>query len=591
MIHKIYSDLPTFKNLDFKPGLNLLIVDKCPNSTNQQTRNRAGKTSLLEIINFLLGADCDSDSIFRTEALINYSFNMVFDIGDAQVNVKRSGNSYKDVTIELGIKDKRILLLLENARHYDGVISNDNWKIILGHLIFGLRDIKDYKYRETYEPSFRSLISYFIRRENGGGFSGEPTQHSKEQNLWDQQVAVSYFLGTDWSISQEWQKVRESEKRLKSIKQEMTQEDGVLSDFIGNAAELRTALAIKEREVKDLTEEIAVFKIHPKYHELEREASELTLKINNLSNNNIQDRILIEELEKTMKLEIPPSFEKIKKLYTDFGVLFPEKVTKRFSELENFHKSIIENRVTYISQETEDATGRIEFRKKNMEKFGERQSEIIKILDSHGALDQYNRIQNELSKLISEKEDIKKRFELAQTLESERIILKNKRSNLEVRLSQNFVEQKSDINRAISYYQAISKSLYQDAGNLVIGSSNNGPTFNFPIQGDRSKGIKNMRIFCFDMMLMKICKERNISSNFLVHDSHLFDGVDGRQTASALMQGSRLAEDIGFNYIITMNSDAIPKEGFQKEFDITKYYLPIKLTDAKEDGGLFGIRF
>ncbi|MFZ2455295.1 MAG: ABC-three component system protein [Candidatus Altiarchaeia archaeon] len=589
MIHKIYSDLPTFKNLDFNSGLNVLLVDKCPESTNQQTRNRAGKTSLIEIINFLLGADCEKNSIFTDEELIDYSFNMVFDIGATPVCVKRSGGNPKEVSVTLGVEDKRIQQLLVDARHYDGVISNDNWKTLLGHLIFELRDIKGNKQKKTYEPSFRSLISYFVRRRNSGGFI-YPTRQSEDQGLWDQQVAVSYLLGIDWSISQEWQKVRESEKSLKSIKKEMTQEEGVLNDFIGKAAKLRTDLAVKVKQVDDLSAEIAAFRVHPKYNELEKEASELTRKINDQSGSNIQDRILIEELERAVKLETPPSLDKIEKLYSDFGILFPEQVSKRFTELEAFHKSVVENRVSYLSQEIEEAKERIAQRSKNMKTCSERQSEIMKILGSHGALDQYNRIQTELSKLVSEREDLKKRFELAQTLESQRIILKNERSSLEVRLNNNFVEQKKEIDIAISYYQEISKSLYEDAGQLVVDATSNGPTFSFPIQGERSAGIQLMRIFCFDMMLMKICKGRSISPNFLVHDSHLFDGVDERQTASALMQGARFAGENGFQYLVTMNSDAIPKQGFSEEFDINKFRLPTKLTDAK-DGGLFGIKF
>ncbi len=66
--------------------------------------------------------------------------------------------------------------------------------------------------------------------------------------------------------------------------------------------------------------------------------------------------------------------------------------------------------------------------------------------------------------------------------------------------------------------------------------------------GSRSKGIKNIQIFCFDMMLMRLCAERGTGPGFLVHDSHLFDGVDGRQIASALKVGAQTAKELGFHY-------------------------------------------
>ena len=110
------------------------------------------------------------------------------------------------------------------------------------------------------------------------------------------------------------------------------------------------------------------------------------------------------------------------------------------------------------------------------------------------------------------------------------------------------------------------------------------------MQGALSKGIKNMQIFCFDMMLMQVCAERKIGPGFLVHDSHLFDGVDGRQMIHALKVGAEMADEFGFQYIVTMNDDDALKET-TADFDIEQYMLPVALTDATEDGGLFGIRF
>ena len=39
-----------------------------------------------------------------------------------------------------------------------------------------------------------------------------------------------------------------------------------------------------------------------------------------------------------------------------------------------------------------------------------------------------------------------------------------------------------------------------------------------------------------------------------------------------------------------MNTDAVPRE-VPAGFKIEDYALPIRLTDASEDGGLFGFRF
>ena len=92
-------------------------------------------------------------------------------------------------------------------------------------------------------------------------------------------------------------------------------------------------------------------------------------------------------------------------------------------------------------------------------------------------------------------------------------------------------------------------------------------------------------------MLTEICTQRGRWPGFLIHDSHLFDGVDERQVAKALQLGAQRAEMDGFQYIVTMNSDSVPTEGFTGGFNLQDHFVSTRLTDAIETGGLFGFRF
>jgi uncharacterized protein YydD (DUF2326 family) len=59
---------------------------------------------------------------------------------------------------------------------------------------------------------------------------------------------------------------------------------------------------------------------------------------------------------------------------------------------------------------------------------------------------------------------------------------------------------------------------------------------------------------------------------------------------SSLKVGAETAAELGFQYIVTMNEDDAFKETAD-DFDLREYTLPVVLTDATEDGGLFGFRF
>lgn len=268
----------------------------------------------------------------------------------------------------------------------------------------------------------------------------------------------------------------------------------------------------------------------------------------------------------------------------------PGLAIKRYDEVRTFHASVIRNRRDYLAGELDAAKQRVVARDQEKQRLDERRAGVMNILKSHGALDQFSKLQAETARKEAEVESLRQRFDAAEQLEGTKNKLDIERNRLTLRLRRDFAEQKARLSEAILAFEETSKHLYESAGSMIVEETSNGPQFQFPMQGSRSKGIKNMQIFCFDMMLMRLFAKRGIGPGFLVHDSHLFDGVDGRQIVSALKVGAETAKVLGFQYIVTMNEDDAFEESTEG-FNVHDYVLPVVLTDAKEDGGLFGIRF
>ena len=99
-----------------------------------------------------------------------------------------------------------------------------------------------------------------------------------------------------------------------------------------------------------------------------------------------------------------------------------------------------------------------------------------------------------------------------------------------------------------------------------------------------------MEIFCLDLTLFRITSQRLGGPGFLIHDSHLFDGVDERQIARALVLGQHATGDKG-QYIVTMNSDIFDRLPLEEEIDPERVVVSTRLSDETETGGLFGFRF
>lgn len=597
MIREVSSDRGSFKTLTFGPGLNVILADKSQGASDRQSRNGAGKSSFVELVHFLCGADAPPAGIFRSAALRDWTFRASLDVAGAPCSVSRSGRAPSRVHVAGGIGDRpeasnRSLPLLQDGSESVATparreLSNEQWKRILGARWFGFPP-DDGEDAERFRPTFRSLFSFAARRQENGGFQN-PVQHSTMQQLWDRQVAVCCLVGLDWTIPGRFQELREREKASKELRK--VARSGELGRYFGNAAELRTRLTVAEDRAAGLRARLDDFRVVPEYRELEREASGLTGRIDDLNLENVVDHDLIRELQASLGLEHAPESADLAKVYREAGIVLPDLPRRRMEEVERFHRAVVENRRSHLGGEIESAERRIAERDRTKNELDERRARIMGLLKSGGALDHYTGMREELGRVEADVEMLRERRGLIERLDSAKTDLDMERTGLVKALRDDIREREPIVREAILGFEKLSHSLYERAGSLTVSETPNGPLFEVHIESERSKGITNMQIFCFDLMLAEIGARRAQWPGFLIHDSHLFDGVDERQVAKALQIGAQRADAAGFQYIVTMNSDSVPAEGFTDGFDVQDHFVEPRLTDATETGGLFGVRF
>jgi len=215
----------------------------------------------------------------------------------------------------------------------------------------------------------------------------------------------------------------------------------------------------------------------------------------------------------------------------------------------------------------------------------------MELLRAHGALEQLTQLQGELSRAEAEAETLRHALDTAERVESTAADVKMERAVLYKHLQDDYREEREVVEDAVVTFAELSAALYERPGTLTIEPTDNGPAFRIDIPAHRSTGISRMQVFCFDLMLMELWTRRGLGPGFLIHDSHLFDGVDGRQVGKALRLGAERAAELGFQYIVTLNSDELGKAELPPGFDVQPHLLDVELTDASETGGLFGLRF
>jgi len=320
------------------------------------------------------------------------------------------------------------------------------------------------------------------------------------------------------------------------------------------------------------------------------EADDLTRRLRDLSNSDATDRDLLADLERAVNEEAPPGAADLERLWAQVNVILPDAVVRSYEDARLFHESVISNRVNYLSREAEAARIRISERQQQRQIFGERRRAILPTLESGGALDEFAGMQAELGRQQGIVAMLEEKLRAAEDLESGKARIAQQRQELFLRLQEDYHDREAVLGRAITLFERYSRRLYDDRrGSLVVEPSLNGPRFKVEILGSGSVGIDSMQVLCFDLALMTILAERDAGPGFLVHDSHIFDGVDERQVANALALGSELADRHGFQYIVTLNEDDVPR-AFPGSFGFSQHVNDVRLTDATETGGLFGLR-
>ncbi len=439
-----------------------------------------------------------------------------------------------------------------------------------------------------YSPTFRSLFPYFARRQNEGGFH-DPIEFFKSQQTWNKQVALSYLLGQNWQLPIQFEKLRK--KKITTDQLIKLSKEDEISRYFGEAAEIDTQLTIIKKKQHDLAEILKTFKVVPKYKESEVEASEITIQINELNEKNLFDNQLIHGLEESISMERVDKVDDIPKVYNEVNFLFPEIIKRRIDEVQKFQVAVVKNRQSHLQNEINSAINRINERDQKIEKLDGRRKELMEILKSGGALEQFTSLQEEAGRLESERKQLSEQLELVSEIKTRKLDIEINRNKLIKELRDEIFERKEIIDQLVLIFLSLSSKIYNKPGNFSIVDKPTGPHFELKIAGERNKGISNMQIFCFDHMIMEFNSKRNLGPGFLIHDSHLFDGVDERQVAKALQIGATQAEEHGFQYIVTLNSDALPRNIFDSNFHVEDYILPTVLTDKTDSGRLFGIRF
>ena len=579
MIVAVRSNMPSFKEVEFHPGFNVVLADRTKESTSRDSRNGLGKTTLIEIIHFCLGGQTRRNQGLMVTPLKGWTFTLEMRVNGRELLVTRGTDNPRWVNVDGDVRD-----LTGPSDRLDGMftLKVSDWNSLLGELFFGL----DREPASKYHPSFRSLFSYFARR--GRDAFASPFFHYRTQQEWDKQVNNAFLLGLEWEHAGRLQELRDEENLLNGLRR--AAREGLLEGMIGTLGNLEAERARLDSDIRSRSDNLNSFRVHTQYEEIEQEANDLTSTIQQLSNANLADGRLADLYRGSLEEDQAPDAEDVLEVYQAVGVTMPELVRRRLDEVEDFHRQILANRRAYLESEIQRIETNRNQRQLQIQTAVERRAQLLEVLQTYGALREYTRLQELHLELIARRNDLDNRMNNLKRFEQGRSEVRVNRELLLQTARREFEERREVRERAINIFNSKSEELYSAPGYLVVDVGDTGFHFDVEIMRSGSQGINNMKIFCYDQMLAQLWANEQPSPSLLIHDSTIFDGVDERQVALALELAQTEAERWGFQYVCALNSDTLPSSDFSPGFDLNQF-VRRRFTDESEEGGLLGIRY
>lgn len=580
MIRRVTSNKRSFRTVTFGPGFNVVLADRHKEATRQDSRNGLGKSTLLEILHFCLGAEASAGKGLLVPALEGWEFSLELLLGGRDIRVTRRTDEPRRVLIEGDTSDWPLQPVADTL-FGEPSLDLKSWNTVLGALMFGLPPGRD-----KYQPSFRNLISYFVRRGQDG-YLNPFTNHRKQPEV-DKQVSIAFLLNLAWDDARQLQFIKDRQKGFRDLKKAV--KAGVLEGFKGSLGDLEAKRVRLQEEAAERRRQLESFRVHPQYREIEQRASQLTSEIHALGNQNYANLRLLDLYRKDLTQEQEPATDDVRKMYSEAGVLLSDKALRRLDEVEAFHRAVVINRREFLAQEVGRLSEEVKANDKEAARLTEERAELMGILQTHGALEEYTRLQQLHLAAVAKVKEVSTLVDNMKRLDVSTAQLKIDHALLEKRARIDYEERAAMRERAVSLFNANSQALYEAPGKLIIDFQPNGFRFDIVIERSGSDGVDRMKVFCFDLMLAQLWSTRQPSPGFLVHDSRIFDGVDERQRALALKLAQREAEACGFQYICTLNSDNVPTSELGPEFNLDSF-VRLRLSDASPADSLLGFRF
>ena len=507
---KISTPNNVLREMDFCSGLNL-IIDKTPTTNEQLTGNNVGKTTVLKLVDFCLGAKP----------------NIIYSDTEDKKSAYQEVKDYlieKEVLITLVLADSfdddaNKIVIERNFLSRSNAVRNINGKEILE------KEFEDellrllIPHQKAEKPTFRQIISHNIRYRDETINNTIKTLNRYTADV-EYEALYLFLLGCTFDDGAKKQAIFSKIKHEEAYRERLEKKQTKIS--------YEMALSLLEDEINELNVKKSTFNLNENF---EKDIDELNLvkyRINKSSstigNMNIRKN-LITEAQKEMEQNIAIiDLKQLELLYLE-ATSNVQGIQKTFEDLVSYHNNMLVEKARFIGAELPSLEDKIKAERKiisgllSQEK---RLSERIAKGDSFielekiiGELNEKHRTKGEYQSIISQLNDVENNIDNfnKELHDIDDFLFSSEFENL----------LKVQVIKFNKHFSAISNELYGEKYALTydkIINKNGKQVYQFSsFNLNMSSGKKQGEILCFDIAYIMFAYEEKLPClQFLLND-------------------------------------------------------------------------
>ena len=446
------------------------------------------------------------------------------------------------------------------------------------------------------QQSFRSLFRWFARVEKE--YCDDVLKFSHREKEYNILLQAGYLLDLDVDFIIRKKELNDKKKEIDdAIKFSDNNDDKIKQILYINENPTTRLQRLIDTEIPELELAIKKCQIADNYREIEQEADQLKIQIDEKKKQNSIIDFQLRNIEKTLSYKIDVTKEELMELYSSLNDVFKPEALQTFENIQSFHKSLHVKRKERLLHDQLQLIRNKEKNEKDIQNLSQSIDQKLRYLKGKKAFDEFIALSKKLADLQEERNKIQKYVNFKKEKKQELNNVKMKFLQEDER-TEKYLEC-NPLQKMDKFFSDNVKQIYPNAMSGIAISNNSGDNqrrfnLNISLSQDGAEGIAATKLRCFDLTLFLHghCKA---TMNMLWHDNRLF--ADTSANARAMwfkLMMITLKSYLNKQYIASLNEEnynSMMRYFSDEEKKIMKNSIVITLSGDQDFNKLLGITF